>query len=472
MRIHAFNVVPSLPEPLKCLRELAYNIRWAWDPEILSLFSRLDPELWDATNHNPIKLLGSIKQSKLAAAAQDDGFLAHLERACESLEHYMSKKHWFSQNYGDSGISLIAYFSAEFGTCEALPIYSGGLGLLAGDHLKAASDLGLPLVGVSLLYRQGYFRQYLNADGWQQEYYPENDFYNLPVTLMRDDKGEPIKIQVDFPNRVVTAQVWKVTVGRVDLVLLDTNLPQNSPSDQVITAQLYGGDHEMRIKQEILLGIGGVRALHALGLEPTAYHMNEGHSAFLALERIRVIKAQYGVSFPVAAQAVAASSVFTTHTPVPAGNDTFPPAMIERYFRGFAEQLGINMDEFLALGRQNPNDRNEGFCMTILALNLAAYRNGVSQLHGEVSRRLWRGVWPDVRERRRFPLAPLPMVFIRVPGFPTKWLFSTIGTWGRVGRRTRRINRSGNGPTRFRTPSFGEPMSGGANVLWFFRANY
>ena len=278
-----------------------------------------------------------------------------------------------------------------------LPIYSGGLGLLAGDHLKATSDLGLPLAGVGLLYRDGYFRQYLNADGWQQEYYPPNDFYNLPVTQVTD-QGKPVKVQVDFPGRIVTVQVWKVHIGRCQLFLLDTNIPENTWEDREITSQLYGGDQQMRVKQEIVLGIGGVKALKAVGWNATAFHMNEGHSAFLALERIRTIMKESAVSFDVAFQVVRASNVFTTHTPVPAGNDTFPPSMMESYFKDFAGQIGMTLDDFLGLGRVNRTDKHEGFSMTVLALNFAANCNGVSILHGKVSRHIWKDVWPGLME--------------------------------------------------------------------------
>ncbi len=272
------------------------------------------------------------------------------------------------------------------------------MGILAGDHLKSASDLGLPLVGVGLLYQEGYFRQYLNADGWQQELYPKNDFYNMPVQLEQAEDGTPVTVQVDYPGRKVTAQVWRAQVGRLPLFLLDTNIPANSNQDQEITSELYGGDVEMRIQQEIMLGIGGIRALETLGMRPTICHMNEGHSAFLALERIRILMEEQGLSFAEAREAASAGNVFTTHTPVPAGIDRFPPQLMEKYFSACYKTPSLSQKEFLALGRENPADNQEPFSMAILALRLAAHTNGVSRLHGQVSRRMWQGVWPAVPE--------------------------------------------------------------------------
>jgi len=421
MKIRAFTVVPCLPESLKHLKDLAYNLRWCWDPQLLSLFQRLDRQLWQDTGHNPVHMLGLINQERLEAVRQDDGFMAQLDRAWEDFERYMKGPNWFNQTYGGPDVLTIGYFSFEFGISEAVPIYSGGLGMLAGDHLKAASDLGLPVIGVSLLYREGYFRQYLNQDGWQQERYPENDFYNLPIVLLEDENKKPLKISVDFPGRKVTAQLWRMEVGRSKMLLLDANLPENTPEDREITAQLYGGDHEMRIRQEVLMGIGGVRALKAAGYKPDIYHMNEGHSAFLSLERARMLMEEYKVEFDAAAEAVRASNVFTTHTPVPAGNDTFVPATIDYYFRDYIKSLRIDMETLLALGRQNPYDRNEPFNMTVLAINLAAYSNGVSRLHGEVSRKMWQRVWPGV------PLKEVPIGAITNGVHTRGWISQEMG---------------------------------------------
>ncbi|MFQ5855554.1 MAG: alpha-glucan family phosphorylase [Anaerolineae bacterium] len=422
--IRTFTVIPSLPAPLGRMRELAYNLRWAWNHDTIELFRRLDSDLWEATGHNPVLMLGTIDQAQLEAAAADEGFLAHLERVSRDFDAYTSARPvlssveglstglagestWFRRAHGATEGPLVAYFSAEFGLTECLSIFAGGLGVLAGDHLKSASDLGLPLVGVGLLYQQGYFRQYLNEAGWQQEAYEDNDFHNLPLTLERQLDGTPLTVEVPYPGRQVIAQVWRAQVGRVPLYLLDTNIPANRPGDRDITDQLYGGDLEMRIQQEIMLGIGGYRALEALGVEPTVYHMNEGHSAFLALERVRRIMDTHSLSFAEAREAASAGLVFTTHTPVPAGQDYFPPNMMDRYFgdytrspsgRASGRGLGLSRREFLALGRRNPADDGEPFCMTILALRLAAHSNGVSRLHGQVSRRMWQGLWRGVPE--------------------------------------------------------------------------
>jgi starch phosphorylase len=396
--IRTFSVVPCLPPAIEGLRQIAYNLRWAWDHEAIELFRRLDRDLWEASGHNPVFVLGAIDQNRLEAAARDDAFLAHLNRVESDLESYLAAQSSWYQKVCCPGPDkpLIAYFSAEFGLTECLSIFAGGLGILAGDHLKSASDLGVPLVGVGLLYQQGYFRQYLNQAGWQQEDYTNNDFHNLPVSPAVAREGKPIVVEVAFPGRQVRAQVWRAQVGRVPLYLLDTNFAGNPRSeDRDITDQLYGGDREMRIRQEILLGIGGYRALEAVGLEPTVYHMNEGHSAFLALERVRRLMELRRMSFAEARELASASLVFTTHTPVEAGHDYFSPEQMDRYFGDYARGLGLSRNEFLALGRRSPAEDGD-FCMTVLALRLASFRNGVSKLHGEVSRRMWEPIWPGV----------------------------------------------------------------------------
>jgi starch phosphorylase len=396
--IRTFTVIPSLPAPIEGLRVVAYNLRWAWNHEAIELFRRLDRDLWESSGHNPVLMLGAIEQDKLEAAARDDAFLAHLNRVSDELESYLTgESTWFHKMCSHQADKpLVAYFSLEFGLTECLSIFAGGLGILAGDHLKSASDLGIPLVGVGLLYQQGYFRQYLNQAGWQQEEYPNNDFHNLPVSPACGRDGKLLVVEVAFPGRQVKAQVWRVQVGRVALFLLDTNFSGNArPEDRDITDQLYGGDHEMRIRQEIVLGIGGYRVLEALGLEPTVYHMNEGHSAFLALERVRRLMETRRLAFAEASQLASASLVFTTHTPVEAGHDYFSVEQMDRYFGDYARALGISRQEFLALGRRSPSDDGE-FCMTVLALRLASYRNGVSKLHGQISRRMWQPLWPGV----------------------------------------------------------------------------
>ena len=397
--IRTFTVIPSLPPALERLRALASNLHWAWDHATIELFRRLDSDLWETTGHNPVLMLGTIDQARLEEAAQDEGFLAHLAGVCQSFDDYLAGQNtWFRRSHGAADGPLVAYFSAEFGLTECLSIFAGGLGVLAGDHLKSASDLGVPLVGVWLLYQQGYFKQYLNEAGWQQEAYANNDFHNLPLRLERQPDGTPYTISVAYPGRQVVAQVWRAQVGRVPLYLLDTNVAANSADDRCITYQLYGGDTEMRIKQEIMLGIGGYWALEALGLHPAVYHMNEGHSAFLSLERVRRLRETSALSFAEAREAASASLVFTTHTPVPAGHDYFPPDLMDRYFADYARSLDLSRYDFLALGRQNPHNDAEPFCMTILALRLAAHSNGVSRLHGQVSRRMWQGIWPAVPE--------------------------------------------------------------------------
>jgi glycogen phosphorylase len=397
--IGTFLVRAALPEPLARLRDLAYDLNWSWSPATIALFRRLDADLWERVNHNPVLLLDTLPQHRLAAAATDEGFLGHLDSATRELDAYRAATGtWFQRSHGRDGGPVAAYFSAEFGITECLPIYSGGLGVLAGDHLKAASDVGVPIIGVGLLYQQGYFHQYLDEAGWQREQYLEQDFTALPLVAEGRD-GEPLRVDVPHPEgRSVIAQVWRAQVGRVPLYLLDTNLPENSPEDRDITDQLYGGGHEMRIRQEIVLGIGGVRALHALGLLPPVCHMNEGHSAFAGLERARLLMEEHGIDFRTAREAAAAGTVFTTHTPVPAGHDQFVPDLVVRYLGGYAGALGLSERDLLALGQTEGADAAEPFNMTILALRLAGATNAVSRLHGRVSRRMWQRLWPDVPE--------------------------------------------------------------------------
>jgi starch phosphorylase len=404
--LRTFTVLPHLPGRLQGLHKLAYNMWWCWNHEAVSVFRRIDDELFEKVENSPVKLLSTVGQERLDQLLRDEGFLAHMDRVIASLDKYINQKTWFQETYGDGSLSnddlaakfRMAYFSAEFGLHESVPIYSGGLGLLAGDHLKSASDLGLPLIGVGLMYREGYFRQYLNVDGWQQERYPENDFYNLPLIPETNPDGSPLLVSVPLPGRDVWCRVWRIQVGRVPLLLLDTNIVKNTAEDRTITARLYGGDHDMRIRQEMILGIGGYRALIALGKKPAVCHMNEGHSAFCGLERIRILMDESNLDFATAKEAVAAGACFTTHTPVPAGNDVFAPQLIQHYFGNYVHSLRIDWSEFLGLGRQNVKDANEPFCMTILAIKLSNVSNGVSALHGVVSRKMWKGLWPDLPE--------------------------------------------------------------------------
>jgi starch phosphorylase len=397
--IQKYTVVPRLPVNLRPLLDIARNLWWVWSRNAVALFRRIDSDLWEDCQHNPIKLLGSLHPQRLMALAADDAFVAHMESVQKELQDYLAARTWYRREYEEKMDLRIAYFSAEFGLHECMPIYSGGLGVLAGEHIKSSGELGLPLVGVGLSYQQGYNHQYLSSDGWQLERYPDSDFYNMPMTLMRDEQAREITIDVVISSQRVHARIWKVQVGRTSLYLLDANLPSNEANDRLITSRLYGGDVEMRIRQEILLGIGGMRALHQLGYFPNVCHMNEGHSAFLAVERIRLLMQSEGLGFEEAREALAPGNIFTTHTPVPAGNDRFPPEMMERYFRDYVPLLGISMDTFLGLGRENPSDAGEPFCMTVLALRLSSHANGVSELHGKTARRMWKRIWPSVPER-------------------------------------------------------------------------
>jgi starch phosphorylase len=415
--LQTFHVRPSLPQRLLALEGLAYNLRWSWDHDTISLFRRLDRDLWDETGHNPVLLLGTVSQERLHEVAQDESFLAHMDRIDASLRSYMSGENaWYTKTYGPTTMTEIAYFSMEFGLTESLPIYSGGLGILAGDHLKSASELGLPLIGVGLLYQKGYFRQYLNQEGWQQERYPINDFSNMPLRPCRNGNTEAKTISVDIAGRTALARLWQVQVGRVSLILLDTNIPENPRELQDITDELYGGGEETRLQQEILLGIGGMRALDVLGLRARVYHMNEGHCSFLVLERMRLLMKNQGLSMEEARGLVAASTVFTTHTPVPAGTDVFPPDMIERYFASYREELSLDREALLDLGRIRQGEKNEPFNMTALALRSACYSNGVSRLHGSVSRSMWTGIWPGV------PVNEIPINHVTNGVHPGSWI--------------------------------------------------
>jgi starch phosphorylase len=388
--LREFMVRPALPDSISRLTEIAYNLIWSWDHSIRAVFRRLDPVLWKECNHNPILLLGRVSQEALNKAAGDPRYLAQYRRACERHDIYIRKR-----EQGRGG-PLIAYFSMEYGLLDCMPIYSGGLGVLSGDHLKAASDSDIPLVGVGLLYQRGYLQQSLNADGWQQEKNPTNDFYTLPVRPVLDDSGQEILVSVLLPTGEVWIKIWFIEVGRVRLFLLDTNIAQNAPEHREITDQLYGGDYHKRIRQEIVLGIGGTRALEKLGIRPTAYHMNEGHSAFLAIERIRILIKEQGIDFSAALEATRVSNIFTTHTCVPAGIDLFDNGVIYDYFAGYCENSGFTFEQFLSLGRKDMQDPNERFSMAVLALKTAAFRNAVSVLHRRVSQEMFQGLWPKL----------------------------------------------------------------------------
>jgi len=418
--IRSFMVLPALPKPLKELDTIARNLFWSWNHNFIELFKRIDSNLWESCNHNPVKVLSCVSQERLEELASDKGFLRQLNQCCEILEQYKKEPAWFEKLCPKDSAPTIAYFSAEFGIHECLPIYAGGLGCLAGDHLKSASDLGVPIVGVGLMYQKGYFRQYLNVDGWQQEMYRENEFHNMPLQLVHQENGHPLTISVDFPGRSVSAQIWAATVGRVKLFLLDTNIMANSPADRMTTATLYGGDIELRIRQELLLGIGGFRALLKMGITPTVCHMNEGHAGFMALERIRQLQNSNDMSFAQAAEAARAGNIFTVHTPVKAGIDEFRVDLMDKYFCNYYPSLNIDRKQFLSLGRILPDDDNEPFKMPILALKLSGYFNGVSKLHGEVSRGMWGSLWPSI------PLDEVPITSITNGVHAKSWVSEEI----------------------------------------------
>jgi glycogen phosphorylase len=402
--LRSFAVRPSLPAELGALEELAYNLRWSWDDQTRDLFRWVDPDMWDASVHDPVRLLGLVGRDRWEALANDAGFRRFLGEVRDELGRYLEGQRWFQVRSegadggvpdGGSPLRLVAYFSPEFGIAEALPQYSGGLGVLAGDHLKSCSDMGIPLVGVGLLYRHGYFRQSLNADGWQEERYPLLDPHVMALKAC-----EGVRVTVDLAGVSLQAQVWRADVGRVPLYFLDADVEENTDDLRSVTDRLYGGDSEHRLRQEILLGMGGVRALQAVGVDAQVFHSNEGHAGFLGLERIRQLVTQQGLSYPEAIEAVRAGCIFTTHTPVPAGIDRFPRALMEKYFGGWCHDVGISFDELMTLGRR-PSERpaseaEERFNMAVMGLRLAGRSNGVAQLHGQVSREMFKELWPSL----------------------------------------------------------------------------
>ncbi|MDE1942037.1 MAG: alpha-glucan family phosphorylase [Betaproteobacteria bacterium] len=387
---------PKIPAKLARLEELANNLWYSWDRPTRTLFARLHPRLWDLTGANPIRFLRRIDEHHLNEAAEDQTFLTAYNRVLSAFDTYHNGSLRRPGKLGEA--DLVAYFCAEFGFHESFPIYSGGLGILAGDHCKAASDLGLPFVGVGLLYRQGYFMQTIDREGNQIALNADSDFDELPVHPALDDAGQEIHVPVVMGARTIQVKVWWARVGNVKIYLLDTDLPENAPDDREITHRLYGGDRKIRIEQEIVLGVGGARALARLGLKPTVWHINEGHAAFLVLERMRGLVKEAGLEWPAALEAVAANTVFTTHTPVPAGHDHFARDMVSHYFQGVAHDLGIDMDALLALG-DDPGEGGSEFNMTALAVRGSRHQNGVSRIHGEVSSRICGGFWPQIPSR-------------------------------------------------------------------------
>ena len=399
--MYVFNKItvnPQLPKRSGKLSEIANNLWWSWNTEFLRLFKIIDRDLWETCEKNPVKFLKRVSQDRLEAVVENTDFLREYDRLAKEFDDYITSKNtWFSNKYPENKKDLIAYFSAEYGLDQTIPIYSGGLGILSGDHLKSASDLGIPLVAVGLLYKNGYFHQKINGNGEQETEYNNIELSNLPINPVKDENGEELKIYVKFEKRKVYLKVWQINVGRIKLYLLDSDIDENTPEDREVTLRLYGGDQEMRIKQEIILGMGGTNLLtRALGLNPTVYHMNEGHSAFLILELIKNIIKEKKVSFEVAKDIASSKTVFTTHTPVPAGNDIFPIGLVEKYFKEFWPRLGLDREEFLKLGMKPCTELEPGFNMGIFALKVAGKKNGVSKLHGAVSRELFGDVWPEI----------------------------------------------------------------------------
>ncbi|MEA3335981.1 MAG: alpha-glucan family phosphorylase [Chloroflexota bacterium] len=400
------SIFPRTPEALNRLPELANNLWWSWNSDAQDLFCDIDPELWEKVAHNPVKFQREVSQEKLDAVAKDEDYLERYNKVLARFDAYMNPEEtWFSRRFPNHTGEVIAYYSAEFGMHEALPIYSGGLGILSGDHCKTASDLGLPFVAVGFLYPQGYFTQYIDPDGWQQARYSKLSFSEVPATPALDKNGKEVLIKCELPGRDVFAKVWKIQVGRIPLFLMDTDVPLNQPGDRELSARLYGGDHNLRISQEFVLGIGGVRAIRALGVKPMVWHMNEGHSAFLGLERLREYVEHGGLSVAEALEVVRSSTIFTTHTPVPAGHDVFSWDLIDQFFGKFWGRLGLSREQFLELARHDQS-WGPGYSMTVLAMRMAGRINAVARLHGEVSRAMWHWLWPDT------PVDEVPISYV------------------------------------------------------------
>ncbi len=397
---YVFNKItvrPQLPKKIEKISEIANNLWWSWNTEFLRLFKKIDIDLWENCEKNPVKFLKLVSQDRLESAAENPEFLKEYEKNVNNFENYINSKNtWFSKKYPDNTNDLIAYFSAEYGLDQTVAIYAGGLGILSGDHLKSASDMGIPLVGVGLLYKHGYFNQKIDGNGQQETIYRDVDLSMLPITPVKDVEGKDLLIYLKFPDKKLYLKVWKINIGRIKLYLLDSDIDENIDKYKDITTTLYGGDQEMRIKQEIVLGMGGVNLLYTLGLKPSVYHMNEGHSAFLTLELIKNIMKNKQVSFEIAKDIVSSMTVFTTHTPVPAGNDIFPTGLVEKYFNEYWNRLGLTKEEFFRLGMKADDKLENGFNMGILALKIAGKKNGVSKLHGAVSRELFGDVWQEI----------------------------------------------------------------------------
>src|SRR4051794_11800920 len=414
--LRSFTVRPRLPEPLARLEQLAMNLRWSWDDRARDLFRWLDPDGWEESRHDPVRVLGHVSHARLEELQSDAAFLTFLDEVADDLTGYLERPRWFQVRAQESGSPLrqVAYFSPEFGIAEALPQYSGGLGVLAGDHLKAASSLGIPLVGIGLFYRHGYFRQSLSSDGWQQERFPSLDPFAMAL--------QPVdaRVTVDLAGVPLHARVWRADVGRIHLYLLDADVEENDDDMRTVTDRLYGGDTEHRLRQEILLGMGGVRALDAIGETPQVFHTNEGHAGFLGLERIRRLVVNDGLDFAAALEATRAANIFTTHPPVPAGIDRFPRPLMEKYFSGWAAECGVTMDELMAVGHEPGDAPDAPFNMAVMGLRLAGRSNAVAKLHGDVSRSMFSALWPGV------PVDEVPITSVTNGVHASSWVSSAM----------------------------------------------
>lgn len=414
MKIHSFTVQPNLPDNIKFLEELASNMWFTWNWRAILLFVQIDPKVWSKSLRNPKWMLGNVPQKRFEELSKDEAYVRELNQVKEAYHKYLNNPHtWYKNNKQEEGNMLTAYFSMEYGIGEGLPIYSGGLGMLSGDHMKSASDLGMPIIGVGLFYKKGYVKQVLNREGWQNEEYPDNDWAHMAVERVQNAEGKDIIIDINLGQEIVKASIWRVPVGRTSLYLLDTNLQENTPEQRSITEKLYGGDRENRIRQEIVLGIGGVKALTAMGIKPTVYHINEGHSTFLLFQRIIELMKDKKLTYPQAREIVWASSVFTTHTPVIAGNEHFDPVLVRKYMEFYSHQMGLSWEEFLNIGKELPNSPT--YCMTVVALRMTAFANGVAKLHGKVSREMWKNLWPDL------PIDEIPITSITNGIHSTSW---------------------------------------------------
>ena len=389
----------KLPEKLAPLLDIAYNLHWCWSTDALALFESINPILWARSKHSPVAVLSTLNEAACEKLVNDTLFMSNLSNVQRGLKDYMERPRWYGSKYTDKNDFLVGYFSLEYGLHESLPLYSGGLGILSGDHCKSASDTGIPFVAVGLLYRCGYFHQYTNSDGWQQESYGYNQFYSMPITPALNDSGEDVIVELPMYDRQIKIKVWKMIIGRISLMLLDTDLASNHPDDREITSKLYSGDTTMRIRQEIVLGIGGVRALKACGLKPTVYHLNEGHPTFVGFARVGELISQ-GVDTRKALEIVRKSTLFTTHTPVPAGFDVFTIDQIRTFIEPILKPSGMNFNQIMAIGRANPFDEGESFSMALAGIRMSTYRNGVSSLHGDVSRKMFHYLWPQALETK------------------------------------------------------------------------